>query len=135
MGLRKIVVQGKTFLWKREHFHLSTYKISPCNEKITVYLEGKKKSSLRLIFRSDDNLLIDGTDEQKQWCINEGLAEGYVWKSNTGFMFNLNRPVIIKELIEYALNIGWDPEHSKQPFVPERALEWLEKVKLTRETN
>lgn len=55
MKLRKITVNNRPYLWKREHIHLSEYELSPCLEKITIYLDKNKKSPLRLFFKEDDN--------------------------------------------------------------------------------
>jgi len=51
MKLRKITVNNRSYLWKREHTHLPEYEISPCMEKITIYLDGNKKSPLRLFLK------------------------------------------------------------------------------------
>jgi hypothetical protein len=66
--LRKIKLDGETYLWRREHHHLTQFKYSKCVEKVTVYLEGFKNSPLQLSFREEDNLMLSINIEKKMVC-------------------------------------------------------------------
>jgi hypothetical protein len=117
--LRCIVVKGRNYLWKREHLHSGNETLK-CVERITIYLEGNKKSVLRLYFREVDNQLL-----KESWNIGYP-DDGIIWRSNTDYIcINLNKPAIIAKLIEYFLNNNWKPELNK-PMIINDALKYLE---------
>lgn len=76
--LRKIRINIETYLWKREHHHLTDFEHSKCVEKVTIYLEGFKKSPLQLLFREEDNLMIKTDTEKEKWCVGYP-DEGVIW--------------------------------------------------------
>ncbi len=139
MPLRKITINKQIFLWKREHIHVTNFELSPCVEKITIYLEGNKKAPLRLIFKDDDNKLLNTTIDSEKWCLT-GSGDGIVWyykqspfPATENTAINFNRPQVIKEFILYFLNNGWKPEQNDRPFEITEALNYLDKIELTRE--
>lgn len=76
--LRKINVDNESYLWKLTHYHLDKFEHSKCAEKITIYLDGYKKSPLMLSFREEDNLVIKTDLEKEKWCV--GYPDtGIVW--------------------------------------------------------
>ncbi|NDV17420.1 hypothetical protein GO009_15455 [Muricauda sp. TY007] len=140
--LRKIKIDGETYLWKREHHHLTEFEYSKCVEKVTVYLEGFKNSPLQLFFREEDNLILKTDIEKEKWCV--GYPDGVIWlfkpradkKPQTDHVdINLNRPAVIAELIKYFNSNGWNPRKASKPFVEENALKFLETIELPRGIN
>lgn len=137
--LRKIKINNETYLWKREHLHLTEFKLSMCVEKVTIYLEGHKKSPLQLSFREEDNLLVNPDLEIEKWCIGYP-HDGVIWllkKKRPGqhIDINLNRPAVIAELIRYFNLNGWEPKQALRPFVEENALKFLEIIQLPQGIN
>jgi hypothetical protein len=139
--LRKIKIDSDTYLWKREHLHLTEYVLSKCVEKVVIYLEGHKKSPLQLLFREEDNLSIKMDIEKEKWCVgypNDGVVWLYKYKpplpNNAPYPMNqqqtievnLNRPAVIAELIGYFLHTDWNPKESTRPHIVEDALKLLE---------
>lgn len=107
--LRKIKVNDETYLWKRGHHHLTEFKHSECVEKVTIYLEGFKKSPLLLSFREEDNIIVKTDIEKEKWCVGYP-DDGVIWLSKPRadkkpqtehIEVNLNRPAVIAELIRY----------------------------------
>lgn len=136
--LRKIKIADETYLWKREHHHLVEFQHSKCVEKVTIYLEGFKKSPLKLSFREEDNLTLKTDVEKEKWCVGYP-DDGVIWlsKSRPDMQpqtehtdINLNRPAVIAELIRYFNLNGWNPKQMSKPFVEENALKFLEIIKL-----
>lgn len=133
--LRRINIRGEIYLWKRGHYHITDYESSECVEKVIVYYEGNKKSPLQLIFKQDDNKLLMKTTENKYWCV--GYPEsGVIWYFDQSKLnevesieVNLNRPAVIRKLIEYFIENNWLPKEGQRPFVVPNALkllEWIE---------
>jgi len=67
ISLRKIKVQDETYLWKRGHYHPIEFEHFNCVEKVIIYLEGYKNSPLHLLFRTEDNLLLNKDLEKEKW--------------------------------------------------------------------
>lgn len=129
--LRKIKIEDKTYLWKREHHHLTEFKHSKCVEKVTIYLKDYKNSPLQLLFREEDNL----TTKEK-WCVGYP-DDGVIWSSKPSRVLqtnhtyiNLNRPAVIAALINYFNWSGWNPKEMSKPFVENNALKFLEIIDL-----
>lgn len=111
--LRKIVVDGQSYLWKVEHDH----KVLPaepsqgqgasgCREVFTAFLAGHRTSPLRIRFP-------DGPGQSSGYP-----AAGVVWTSGpAGLTANLNTPGIAAALIRLARGRGWNPEQSKAPLI------------------
>lgn len=136
MTLRKITINNRIYFWKREHIHLPRYDTSPCVEKITVYLDTNKKSPLRLFFKEDDNKLIRENFEFKKWHLHNG-GDGVAWKETSPttdvISINFNRPAVIKDIIIYFLNNGWNPENSTRPLEINDALKYLNIISFVKE--
>lgn len=145
--LRKIKIDNDTYLWKREHLHLTEYEHSKCIEKVVIYLEGHKKSPLQLSFREEDNLNIKTDIEKEKWCVgypDDGVIWLYKYKpplpNNEPYPIdqqqtidiNLNRPAVIAELIRYFLQTDWKPKESTRPHIVEDALKLLEIIVLPK---
>ncbi len=134
ISLRKITVDNDVYLWKRAHYHLEEYEMSPCIEKVIIYLEGYKNSSLQLFFRQEDNLILSLDIEKEQWCVGYPNS-GVIWKfvqgespSKENININLNRPAVISILIQYYIENGWNPKKSKRPFIVKDALKLMEEI-------
>lgn len=141
--LRKIKINNDTYLWKRGHYHLNEFEHSKCVEKVTIYLEGFKNSSLQLSFREEDNLTLKTDIEKEKWCVGYP-DDGVIWLSQPRLdklpqtdhtNINLNRPAVIAELIKYFNMNGWHPRESSKPFVEEKALKFLEIIDLPQGIN
>ena len=141
--LRKIKLDGETYLWRREHHHLTQFKYSKCVEKVTVYLEGFKNSPLQLSFREEDNLMLSINIEKEKWCVGYP-NDGVIWMFKSGLdnktkannaEINLNRPAVIAKLIKYFNLNGWDPRGKSGPFVESNALKLLEIIEFRRGIN
>ncbi len=136
--LRKIVVNDDVYLWKREHCHLKNCQISQCVEKVTIYLEGFKKSPLYLLFREQDNVNLNSNINSYKWII--GVPDnGIIWLCTDNInnyqnsktehtTINLNRPVVIANIITYFINNGWQPKTCNKPLEIINGLEYLEKI-------
>ncbi|MCE3229956.1 MAG: hypothetical protein K0S32_4507 [Bacteroidetes bacterium] len=120
--LRRIHVLNEDYLWKREHFHLENPVTSKCAEKVTIYMEGRRGSFLKLIFKEDDN-----KPEGETWIV--GYPDtGVVWNRNKAI--NLNRPAVIAAIIHYFRYNHWAPGTATKPTVVEDALKILDFVDL-----
>lgn len=135
--LRKITVDDHSYLWKREHFHLTEFEHSECVEKVTIYREGFKNSPLQLLFREEDNLTLKANPEEEKWCVGYP-DDGVIWlfKSKTAAVhINLNRPAVIAGLIQYFVQTDWHPEENKKALVMEDALKFLDLLDLPKGIN
>lgn len=145
--LRQIKIDNETYLWKREHLHLTGYEHSKCIEKVVIYLEGYKKSPLQLLFREEDNLNIKTDIEREKWCVgypDDGVIwlykyqpslpnnEPYSIDQQQIIAINLNRPAVIAELIRYFLQTDWKPKEITRPLIIEDALKLLEIIVLPK---
>lgn len=145
--LRTIKIDGNTYLWKREHLHLSEFEHAKCVERVVIYLDGYKKSPLQLLFREDDNLHITSDDSQGKWFVgypNEGVIwsyknkpslpdnEQYSINQRQTIAINLNCPAVIAGLITYFLQTDWKPRESTRPHNIEDALRLLEVIELPK---
>lgn len=153
--LRQIKIDNETYLWKREHLHLTGYEHSKCIEKVVIYLEGYKNSPLQLLFREEDNLIIKTDIEKEKWCVGypyDGVIWLYKYKpplpNNEPYPINkidkeqmktidinLNRPAVIVELVRYFLQTDWKPKESARPHIIEDALKLLEIITLPQGIN
>lgn len=104
--LRRITIEGTGFLWRREHLHPDDSATHhPCMEQLTVYLEGHKNSFLRVEFHRGDH-----------WEV--GYPEtGVLWmKGVPKRQYNLNRPAVVRAIVDHMLLNGWAPSTSSSPF-------------------
>lgn len=106
--LRRIVVDGADYLFGRRHRHDAA---SPpeqlCQEIFTAYLEGHKRSPLRVWFTAGPGR-------------GAGYPErGVVWLATPGGWLNLNTPGEAANVIRRARASGWDPVNGRGPFVIE----------------
>jgi hypothetical protein len=139
--MRKIRVNGEVFVWKREHLHGKNPAETGCTEKVTVYLEGFKRSPLYVYFHEKDNRFPKEATGNDRWIV--GYPEdGVIWLSTDrpqlppGQVYsateqqtkevNLNRPAVIEILIRYFREKGWNPDTDTKPFVEDQALNLLE---------
>ncbi|MGD1839624.1 MAG: hypothetical protein ACFB0B_01835 [Thermonemataceae bacterium] len=134
VALRSIKVDGKYYLWKREHQHLDEFIYAKCVEKVTIFLKGYKKSPLYLLFREEDNPLLETDNKQVKWCVGYPDA-GVIWSSvpdsvETITYINLNRPAVIAALIRFFMKEKWQPASTSRPLKIEQALVWLSKIAL-----
>jgi hypothetical protein len=137
MNIRKITVGGQSYVWNRRHTHLKEYESTPCVEKITIYLEGNKKSFLRLFFKEDDNKRIEESAGGMRWCLycfGDGVAISRTADFPEGEMVsvNFNRPAVIKDIITYFRSHDWNPENTTRPLEIQNAWEYLNRIPLTR---
>ncbi|GEM_PF-1491521 len=146
-SLRKITIGEETYLWKREHLHVTTDKHFKCIEKVVLYLEGYKKSPLQLLFREEDNLKVITDIEKEKWCVGYP-DDGVIWlckkqpfladnepnsdNQEQTIEINLNRPAVIAALIRYFLQTNWNPKQSTRPYIIEDALQFLEIIVLPK---
>lgn len=148
--LRRLKVNNETYLWKREHYHLTKFDHSACTEKVTIYLEGFKKSPIQLLFREEDNLTLKTDIEKEKWCVgypDDGVIwlfkykpplpnnEPYPVEQRQTININLNRPAVISALIKYFNSNGWSPKVSVKPFEINDALKYLELINLPKGIN
>jgi hypothetical protein len=49
--LRKKKIENDLFMEEDHHLHLTEFKHSKCAEKVVIYLEGYKDSTLQLLFQ------------------------------------------------------------------------------------
>ena len=145
--LRKIVVNNKTYLWRREHLHLVEYEHSACMERVIIYLAGYKNSPLHLYFREEDNLILEIDVEQESWQVGSS-SQGIIWlykRDSTPSLpvdganpterqppvaINLSRPAVIAKLVEYFTRAIWKPTECSKPVVVEDGLRFLEALNL-----
>lgn len=112
-SLRKIVVDGETYLWKVQHEHKVLPPVPPrppgaggCREVFTAFLADHRTSPLRIRFP-------DGPGQSSGYP-----AAGVVWTSGpAGITANLNTPRIAAELIRLARGRGWNPVQSSSPLI------------------
>lgn len=100
--LRRIVVDGRTFLWTRSHHHFLGNSGRICEERLKIYAAGYKKSPLQLVFGQNET-----------WEAGYP-ADGVVWRKDIQIAYNLNRPAVIRALIQHALGETWSPESASQ---------------------
>ena len=128
----------ETYLWKRGHYHPNEFEHSKCVEKVIIYLEGYKNSPLHLLFKAEDNLLLNIDIEKEHWCIGYP-DDGVIWlfkprpdkKPQTiNVEVNLNRPGVIAKLIKHFVEKEWMPRKSNKALVKENALLLIEELGL-----
>jgi hypothetical protein len=113
-ALRRLTVEGKIYVWKRSHSHVPTRGGgSRCRETFTAFLEGKKRSPLRVCFE-DGNARAAGYPMAGVVWTKEACSESYL---------NLNFPGVARRLIEAARDRGWRPESAITPWVVEDGFE------------
>jgi hypothetical protein len=123
--LRKIHVLNENYLWKREHIHLDSFVDSKCAERVTIFMEGKRRSFLKLVFKEDDNRLLK--PGQETWLV--GYPDtGVVWNNKKSI--NFNRPAVIAALIHHFRCHQWAPGTATKPYVLEDALTILNDIEL-----
>jgi hypothetical protein len=109
--LRRVVVDGATYLFSTRHRHIRVEGASGigrrCEQHFTAYLAGIKASPLRMIFTEDET------------CKAGYPESGVVWTVSGDFTLNLNTPSAAAAIIRAARASIWDPEHSASPTVIE----------------
>ena len=131
--LRKLKHKGRSYLWKRAHYHLEKYKVCECVELVTIYLEGYKNSPLKVHFREEDNKNTDSNPESRKWLVGYPDS-GVIWTGSNHdekanyVEVNLNHPKIIVKIIDYFLMNNWKPKIDSQAFVVEGALTLFEDI-------
>jgi len=97
---RRLVVDGRTFLWSVNHSHraLGNGRYEDCCESLVIRLF-KARGQLRVAFRqSPGKLVADGY-----------LPSGAV--GTDGRFLNLHEPGTARALLDGALAQGWHPDH------------------------
>ena len=112
-GLRRIVVDGRIFLWTRRHRHFLGEKGKACEERLTLYEEGYKRSPLHVWFRCTEI-----------WEAGYPM-DGVVWRKDRKEAYNLNRPAVVEALIRHGLGEGWMPGTALGAMDAEDAYAWL----------
>ena len=97
-------------------------------ETLTIYLEGNKRSPLRLLFSADTALKRKKSKDSPHWEV--GYPEdGVLWKTGGfGESVNLNRPGVVAQFILYARQHGWHPEDARKPYLVADGFDWLETI-------
>ncbi len=141
LPFRKITIGQKTYYWKRGHYHLAEFTHSRCVEKVVIYEEGFKNIPLKIYFKEEDNILFKSDVTKEQWCVGYP-DDGVIWlfkpredlkpQTADSLETNLNRPAVIRALIEYFHTQGWQPATSKQPYIVEDGLRYMEIIDLPR---
>jgi len=125
--MRKIVVDGETYLWTRRHFHLTEYTQSRCVEKLNIHHADHKRSPLLLRFREEDNQhRPSATDHWYVGSPGDGgifLLEGGV---GCHFCLDFNRPRVIAAIIRLLRATLWNPATDNRPCEPDNALLFLD---------
>jgi len=113
MSMRKLIIEGRRYLWGVSHKHHVLPAESPdgvpgCREVFTAYLEGWKATPLRVQFSAAKHHQVGHP------------AAGEVWVSKAPKVYwNLNTPGIATGLIKHALANGWQPDKQSRPTVIE----------------
>ena len=113
LKLRKITIDNQLYLWQTGYgdpfLHMRTRYI----ESFTAYLEGYKKSPLRIYFRQGLELENGSYNRDEKGVIQFDInLEAYVPKGTACF-------------IRYGLNQGWKPKEDVRPFTITDAREVL----------
>ncbi len=131
--LRKLKHRGKTYLWKRSHVHLKENQISPCSEKVLIYLENYKNSPVQISFKEDDNLLLK--DTFGKWIVGHPESSVIWYSTELNETINksvksidLNSPKTIVKLIDFHIANGWAPSISSTKFINDSALAHIEEL-------
>lgn len=123
--LRRIVVQGQTYLWKFTPGYVATGDPTnpwQCHDHFTAYLLEAKNSPLHISFRTWEDPIVGGPLRTGLPLDLADLQSGY--QSDVPGI-NLHTPKHAAWLIRQALQTGWQPERSTKPFVVEQGVEWL----------
>ena len=120
--LRKLRVDGRAYLWYRQHAHTAD---SGCRETLTIFLDGRKVSSLRIRFQNEGEQ--PGPDSG---CWIVCPDQGGLLRLPDGPRLNLNMPSLVELLLRHGLGLGWDPRGQKKPTELENGLEILDELDL-----
>jgi hypothetical protein len=117
--LRKLTINDRLFLWRLTHDHDPGDIPLTCVETVLVYLDGFVNSPLKVSFPTTD-----------EWIVGDGPG-GVVWsKRSDGYVeFNLNRPAVIRVLIEHFFQGAWHPMVKQVPFFSSNGFEVLLKAR------
>lgn len=115
--LRKITIDHKSYFWHRNHSHTYKNKVGKCVEIFKAWLKDSKQAPLIIIF----------SDDEKGVITNGG------WGGHEGSLtltqeFNLNLPSLTTQLIQLAVQKGWNPQNDASSFVIENGFEFLEEL-------
>ena len=136
--LRKIVVDGETYLWCRMHRHIKHYDLSPCAETLTILPYPSKRNYVSIRFKDEEHKQRAG----KKGVWNIGYPEsGILWlydqdgPFHTDLMFrprevaaefNLNRPKVVAAIIRLLRTTQWNLADAKGALIIENGLNWLD---------
>lgn len=126
--LRRLSLEGRTFLWRRAHKHTLAsppsgggpgephrpHRPRVCHERVVVYLEGKKRSPLEVFF-----------DEDATWQVGYPQS-GALFRAEPLRVYDLHRPGVIAALALHGLATGWEPETAHAPLVVRDGFAFLE---------
>ena len=137
MKLRKLLVAGETYYWRRTSRRLARYEASPWAVEVVAYREGHRKSPLRLLFKEDDNQLVTNNAQPGKWLLH-GVAAGWCWfaaeapqqAGESVARINFNRPAVIARLLTFFLAQGWQPATTSRPLAIEDALRYINALQL-----
>lgn len=110
--MRRIVVDGRTFLWTTTHRHSKSP--GECAEVFTAFLEDHKRSPLRIVFDERDGLCAGYPQAGLVWLPGPQTAEGT--PSPATAELDLNLPSTAETLIRHALDLGWVPDATQKPY-------------------
>lgn len=113
--LRRIVVQGQTYLWKFTSGYVPTNDPAnpwQCLDRFTAYLPQAKASPLRISFLTWEDPIIGGP-------LRTGVPLDLNKLSSGSWGANFHTPKYAAWIIERAFEAGWKPEQSRNPFVIE----------------
>ncbi len=104
--LRRITIDGVVYRWIVSHVHDRAPgggRDKACSERFVAYLDRKKASPLRVVFR-------DGPHRRAGYP-----SSGIVWTPDAEA--NLNAPSVVARVIRRALSDGWTPNEARTAFV------------------
>lgn len=110
-GLRKLVFDGATYLWKVKHEHHVLEQTDPlvgrCREVLLVRRVEPKGRALRIEFADTATCHAGYPEAGVVW--QTGSSEGNVVSAN------LNLPRMVRAAIEVCLAQGWQPDSPSSP--------------------
>ncbi|MCP4392887.1 MAG: hypothetical protein GY804_01240 [Alphaproteobacteria bacterium] len=129
-NLRKIKIEGITYLWTLNHIHKSGKLHSNCIEVLKVYREGYKNSPSKIKFNVSQSIKKAKGPNMPHWKVGYP-KDGVAWKTGDNYIeINLNRPGVVSTLIKFALAEFWFPETKSTPTDYPQGFDLLEKIKL-----
>lgn len=114
-SLRTMTLEGVVYRWQVRHRHDETESGRACCEVFSAFLPGFRGGPLRVFFR-------DSPTTGSEYIGRAGVVVDYAPPTRT---YNLNRPLLAREIIELAVARGWNARRGTGPFVVENGFEWL----------